>query len=144
MQANHFSDTEAQILESRQGLVRPHRAVQAVIKNPPPTPACWDGDRSWVDWLLLSYGAGHSIARRRDLGKYRGQREVTLVARLDVDFCAPCSPEFKASMQRRGRCHPSAAERERQLKQSRASTPEPPATDNPATGINHDESAETA
>ncbi|WP_448172269.1 hypothetical protein [Rhizobacter fulvus] len=135
---------ESRILEARQGLVRPHRAVQVVIANPPPTPACWDGDKNWIDWLVLSYCAGLPIARRRDLGKYRGQREVKLVARLDVDYCAPCLPEFKTSMQQRGRCHPCAAERERELKQSRGPSSEPPATAVPAGGINHDESAETA
>jgi hypothetical protein len=144
MQANHGLDIETRILEARQGLVRPHRAVQAIIKNPPPTPACWDGDKSWVDWLLLTYGAGLPVTRRRDVGKYKGQREVSLVALQTIDHCACCTSKFKASMQQGGRCQPSTAERERELKQSRGPTLEPSATADAATGINHDESAETA
>jgi hypothetical protein len=144
MQANQNPDMESRILEARQGLVRPHRAIQAAIANPPPTPSCWRSRADWLDWLALTYTAGLPITRRKDTGKYRGERVVTLVALLDIDHCICCTSKFKASMQQRGRCQPSAAERERELKQSRGPTSEPPTTADPATGINHDESAETA
>jgi len=123
MQANQASDIEARILEARRGLIKPHRSVQVALASPPPTPACWTSDLDWLDWIALSYSAGLPITRRKDTGKYRGEREVTLVTRRDLDYCSGCSASFKAQMKREGRCNPSQAE----LARERAEVNEQPA-----------------
>lgn len=143
---SRIDSQHADLLSARVGLVKKNRAVMLALAEPPPAPACWPNARDWRDWLMLTHASGVEITRRRDVGKYRGEREVTVVLRHDLDFCSACIAPYKTAMAREGRCFPSRAEKQRELEAGRPVEPETasnPAADQAGRFI-HDDTAETA
>lgn len=103
---------------SRDGLpfdIKPSKVVRLILASPPPMPKCFTYLRQWQDYLMVLHTSGERITRRRDLGKYRGEREVEVVFVADIDHCGDCHHRHKAAMERAGRCFPSAAELAREL-----------------------------
>jgi hypothetical protein len=93
--------------------VKPGKVIRMILEATPPMPECFSNTRTWQDWLMLAHTAGERIVRRQDVGKYRGDRSVETVFVDDVDHCIDCHSCHKAEMQKQGRCHPSAQERQR-------------------------------
>lgn len=104
--------------------VKPSKVIRLILESPPPTPKCFSYLRQWQDYLMVLHTSGERITRRRDLGKYRGERTVDLVFVDAVDHCADCHHRHKAAMERQGRCFPSAAEFLRELEPADFITPD--------------------
>lgn len=104
--------------------VKPSRVIRLIDTSPPPRPLCYDNDEDWKTELKLAHTAGIVITRRKDTGKYAGNRLVELVFRDDFDFCENCTYKHKAAMERANRCFPSAAELARELEPADFITPD--------------------
>jgi hypothetical protein len=86
--------------------------VRLLVEQAPPTPACFDSDLQYHEYLLLSHHSGERVVRREDIGKHRhkagnGQRVVRTVFAIEpFQHCLDCpiGGAFQRRMVRDGRC----------------------------------------
>jgi hypothetical protein len=85
--------------------------VRLLVEQAPPTPPCFNSDRDYHEYLLLSQRSGVPVVRREDRGKHSGNRTVRTVFSIQpFQHCLDCAigSPFQKRMVREGRCEMAA------------------------------------
>lgn len=81
--------------------------VRLLVEQAPPTPPCFNSDRDYHEYLLLSQRSGIPVVRREDRGKHSGNRTVRTVFSIKpFQHCLDCAigGAFQRRMVSESRC----------------------------------------
>lgn len=82
--------------------------IKLIRNEAPQSPACFDSQSQWVEFLVSAHASGAKVLRRVDTGKHRGHR-VTRFEVLPVgqqSHCVECAKGRQDRMKAEGRCFP--------------------------------------